>query len=76
MKTTSLLLALTLLGTAGHALADRLDDIKKAGVLRVAAFDSNPPFGFLDAQTHQISGLDVESAHRFSGFEKRAGVSR
>uniref|UniRef100_A0A8W7PG40 Solute-binding protein family 3/N-terminal domain-containing protein n=1 Tax=Anopheles coluzzii TaxID=1518534 RepID=A0A8W7PG40_ANOCL len=62
MKTTSLLLALTLLGTAGHALADRLDDIKKAGVLRVAAFDSNPPFGFLDAQTHQISGLDVEVA--------------
>jgi polar amino acid transport system substrate-binding protein len=62
MKTPSLLLALTLLGTAGHALADRLDDIKKAGVLRVAAFDSNPPFGFLDAKTHQISGLDVEVA--------------
>ncbi|WP_035055409.1 ABC transporter substrate-binding protein [Andreprevotia chitinilytica] len=61
MKQT-LALAIALLGAATPVLADRLDDIKKAGVLRVAAFDSNPPFGFLDAQTRQISGLDVDVA--------------
>lgn len=47
------LLALSLL--SGLAQADRLDDIKKNGVLRVAAFDSNPPFGFIDPQTRQIA---------------------
>ena len=35
----------------GTAWADKLDDIKKAGVLRVAAFDGNPPCGYLDATT-------------------------
>ncbi|WP_341646344.1 ABC transporter substrate-binding protein [Thauera sp. SDU_THAU2] len=54
------LLALSLL--SGLAQADRLDDIKKNGVLRVAAFDSNPPFGFIDPQTRQIAGLDVDYA--------------
>ncbi|MEN3930713.1 ABC transporter substrate-binding protein [Microvirga sp. W0021] len=46
----------------GVAQADRLDDIKKAGVLRVAAFDGNPPFGFVDQQSKQIIGLDVDYA--------------
>ena len=50
-----------LLATASNAAhADRLDDIKKAGVLRVAAFDSNPPFGFVDPKNNQIVGLDVD----------------
>lgn len=62
-----ILLALTLALTATSALADRVDDIKKAGVLRVAAFDSNPPFGFLDGQTRQISGLDVDVARHIAG---------
>ncbi|MBB3259291.1 polar amino acid transport system substrate-binding protein [Paraburkholderia bannensis] len=51
---------LALASTAAHA--DRLDDIKKAGVLRVAAFDSNPPFGFVDSTNNQIIGLDVDYA--------------
>jgi polar amino acid transport system substrate-binding protein len=34
----------------------------KAGVLRVATFDSNPPFGFVDAKSHHIVGLDVDYA--------------
>lgn len=56
-------LAAVLLSTAATPVfADRLDDIRKAGVIRVAAFDSNPPFGFLDAKTRQISGLDVDVA--------------
>ncbi len=54
------LAASTLFATA--AQADRLDDIKKAGVLRVASFDGNPPFGFVDEKTKQITGLDVDFA--------------
>lgn len=42
--------------------ADRLDEIQKSGVLRVASLDSNPPFGFLDKHTHQIIGFDVDIA--------------
>ncbi|MGU3287445.1 ABC transporter substrate-binding protein [Methylobacterium mesophilicum] len=48
--------------SVGAAQADHLDDIKKAGVMRVAAFDSNPPFGFVDPNTKQIAGLDVDYA--------------
>lgn len=51
---------LAVASTAAHA--DRLDDIKRAGVLRVAAFDSNPPFGFVDPKDNQIVGLDVDYA--------------
>jgi polar amino acid transport system substrate-binding protein len=47
---------------SGLAHADRLDEIKKNGVLRVASFDSNPPFGFVDAKSKQIEGLDVDFA--------------
>ncbi|MCJ2060221.1 ABC transporter substrate-binding protein [Methylobacterium sp. J-048] len=54
--------ALATLLSVGAAQADRLDDIKKAGVLRVAAFDSNPPFGFVDPNTKQLAGLDVDYA--------------
>ncbi len=53
------------------AMADRLDDIKKAGVLRVAAFDANPPFGFADPKTRKLVGLDVDYANEFA---KRLGV--
>jgi len=51
---------LAVASSAAHA--DRLDDIKRAGVLRVAAFDSNPPFGFVDPKDNQIIGLDVDYA--------------
>lgn len=54
--------ALATLLSVGAAQADRLDDIKKAGVLRVATFDSNPPFGFVDPSTKQLAGLDVDYA--------------
>jgi len=46
----------------GLAYADRLDDIRKTGVLRVATFDSNPPFGYVDATSNHIVGLDVDYA--------------
>jgi polar amino acid transport system substrate-binding protein len=48
---------------SGVAHADRLDDIKKAGVLRVATFDSNPPFGFVNPATNHVVGLDVDYAN-------------
>ncbi|MFJ9534746.1 ABC transporter substrate-binding protein [Herbaspirillum sp. NPDC101396] len=62
-------LALTLLPAAAHA--DKLDDIKKAGVLRVAAFDGNPPFGYVDATSKKIVGLDIDYANELG---KKLGV--
>lgn len=62
MKKLTALTALALAVLSGVAHADRLADIKQAGVLRVAAFDSNPPFGFVDAKSKQIEGLDVDYA--------------
>ncbi|MGI4837489.1 MAG: ABC transporter substrate-binding protein [Janthinobacterium lividum] len=53
-------IAIAVLSTLAHA--DRLEDIKKSGVLRVASFDGNPPFGFVDAKSKQIEGLDVDYA--------------
>ncbi|MBB3213214.1 polar amino acid transport system substrate-binding protein [Herbaspirillum sp. Sphag1AN] len=64
-----LFLALALCSAAAHA--DKLDDIKKAGVLRVAAFDGNPPFGYVDATTKKIVGLDVDYANALG---KKLGV--
>lgn len=46
-----------------YAYADRLDDIEKRGEIKVAVFDSNPPFGYVDDKTKQIVGLDVDYAN-------------
>lgn len=46
--TTTLLAGLALVTSI--AKADKLDDIKQAGVIRISVFDSNPPFGFIDPQ--------------------------
>ncbi|MFK8399756.1 ABC transporter substrate-binding protein [Pseudomonas sp. BGr12] len=62
MKKLTAVTALALAVLSGLAHADRLEDIRKAGVLRVAAFDSNPPFGFVDGKSKQIEGLDVDYA--------------
>ncbi len=65
-KRPSVLSLLTLLAMGGissfTAHADQLADIKQAGVIRVATFDSNPPFGSVDAKTHNIVGYDVDFA--------------
>jgi polar amino acid transport system substrate-binding protein len=47
---------------AATARADQLDDIRKAGVIKVAVFDSNPPFGSLDPRTRALVGYDVDFA--------------
>src|SRR5450830_978049 len=70
MKRHALLfIGLTLL--AGVANADKLDDIKKAGVLRVAAFDGNPPFGYVDPTSKKVVGLDIDYANELG---KKLGV--
>jgi polar amino acid transport system substrate-binding protein len=56
----SLLVATSLF--SGVAQADQLADIQKAGVVRVATFDANPPFGSIDAKSHEIVGYDVDFA--------------
>ncbi|NCB88026.1 MAG: transporter substrate-binding domain-containing protein, partial [Gammaproteobacteria bacterium] len=48
--------------TVSQAQADQLADIKAAGVVKVATFDANPPFGSVDAKTHKIVGYDVDFA--------------
>lgn len=48
------------------AWADRLDDIRKAGVLRVAAFDGNPPFGYIDATSKKQVGHDIDLANDYA----------
>ncbi|MBR7777145.1 ABC transporter substrate-binding protein [Undibacterium sp. BYS50W] len=53
------------------AMADKLDDIKKAGVLRAAVFDSNPPFGSVDAKSHKVVGYDIDFAEALA---KKIGV--
>ncbi|MBS9428801.1 amino acid ABC transporter substrate-binding protein [Photorhabdus luminescens] len=58
---TTLLAGLALV--TGAAKADKLDDIKKAGTVRIAVFDSNPPFGFIDPQTKKLAGYDVDIAN-------------
>ncbi|OCQ54213.1 Cystine-binding periplasmic protein precursor [Photorhabdus australis subsp. thailandensis] len=58
---TALLAGLALV--TGVAKADKLDDIKKAGTVRIAVFDSNPPFGFIDPQTKKLAGYDVDIAN-------------
>lgn len=60
LLTAAFMGSMLLMSSLAHA--DRLDDIKKAGVLRVATFDSNPPFGFVDPKTNKIVGLDVDYA--------------
>lgn len=62
---TAITLMMTLAVTAcgrNDASQDRLAAIREAGVLRVATFDSNPPFGSVNPTTRKIEGLDVDYA--------------
>lgn len=56
---------LVLAGLSGivPAQADQLADILKSGTLRVATFDSNPPFGSIDPKSYNIVGYDVDFAN-------------
>ncbi|CAN5579048.1 transporter substrate-binding domain-containing protein [soil metagenome] len=65
---TAALLACTLAApfAASVALADALDDVLKAGVLRVAVTLDYPPFGLVDAEMRP-QGYDVEFANLMAG---------
>ncbi|MCE5334374.1 MAG: ABC transporter substrate-binding protein [Desulfobacteraceae bacterium] len=56
------LLVAAFVGTAfGAAMgADTLAEVKKKGVLVGGVKDSTPPFGFINEQTRQIEGYDVD----------------
>lgn len=56
------IMAFSILMLAAQAQADQLADIKAAGVIKIATFDANPPFGSVDAKTHQLVGYDVDFA--------------
>jgi len=66
VRSTLLLAGVLGIFTAGLAYADQLADIKKAGVLRVAVFDSNPPFGLVDEKTKTLVGYDIDFAKIFA----------
>ena len=51
--------------------ASQLDDIRTAGVLRAAVFDSNPPFGARDPISCQLVGYDIDFA---GAIAERIGV--
>ena len=66
LKTTQFIMrgcvaALLLAGVAHSAMADQLDDIKKAGKIRVAIAMGTPLFSFADANL-QPAGSDVDTA--------------
>ncbi len=54
-------LALGLLAGAGPASADALEDITKAGVIRIGIFEDFPPFASLGSDL-KIQGYDVDMA--------------
>lgn len=67
MKRSLLLILAALTAIASTSvIADKLDDIKKSGVLRVAAFDGNPPFGYIDPVSKKPVGHDIDLATEFA----------
>lgn len=61
-KAITTLALITTFAGINNAYADRLDDIQKRGEIKIAVFDSNPPFGYVDEQSKTITGLDVDYA--------------
>lgn len=47
-----------------HAASSRLDDIREAGEMTVAVYESFPPFSFREG--NQLRGIDVEIAQEFA----------
>ncbi|MDT9587178.1 MAG: ABC transporter substrate-binding protein [Candidatus Arsenophonus melophagi] len=61
-KILATLFSLALILVSGLVNADQLESIKKSGVIRIAVFDSNPPFGFIDNKTKKLVGYDIDIA--------------
>lgn len=65
-----IILLIVLLIPIKIVFADKLSDIKKSGILKVAIFDSNPPFGKIDFKSHQIVGYDADIAQELARMLK------
>lgn len=72
-RLTLLMTVLVLAGTlcAGAWAGDTLKEVKKRGVLRAGVKDLTPGFGFVDMQTGEIRGYDVDFAQAIA---KKLGV--
>ncbi|MFG6082616.1 transporter substrate-binding domain-containing protein [Paracoccus litorisediminis] len=57
--------ALTLAASPGAAQADRLDDIRKSGTVRIAIDPAAPPYSAMNEQGH-YAGFEVEVAKRLA----------
>lgn len=55
----------------GAARADDIAAIRKAGVINIAVFDSNPPFASVDPKTGKLAGYDIDFA---DAIAERLGV--
>ena len=60
----AVLLGLLMTGLFNHyaLAADTLQDVKKRGVLIVGVRDDAPPFGFIDRETGETVGVDIDLA--------------
>ena len=70
-KLCALMITVIVLITVRPAHANQLDDIRAAGVLRAAVFDSNPPFGSKATVSHELVCYDVDFA---AAIAKHIGV--
>ncbi|WMY97247.1 MAG: transporter substrate-binding domain-containing protein [Arsenophonus sp.] len=43
--------------------AEKIDEIQKNGIIKIAVFDSNPPFGFIDPVNNKLIGYDIDIAN-------------
>ncbi|CAE6809125.1 transporter substrate-binding domain-containing protein [Paraburkholderia haematera] len=48
------------------AFADRLDDIRNSGTLRVAVLSEDMPFGFIDSKSNRLVGMDIDFAEQMA----------
>ena len=53
--------------------AEKLDDIKKKGVLVVGVKDSQPPFGYVDESSKEIVGFEIDLVRALA---KKLGVEK
>ncbi|BDV00803.1 amino acid ABC transporter substrate-binding protein [Thermodesulfomicrobium sp. WS] len=68
-RTLVILAALALGASAAHA--GKLDEVKSRGKLIAGVKDSQPPFGYVDEQTRQIVGFEIDIC---AALAKKLGV--
>ncbi|MGT2741944.1 transporter substrate-binding domain-containing protein [Streptococcus plurextorum] len=68
----TLLLLFSSLTTSATSKTPKIDAIKKAGVLRVGVKQDVPNFGYLNAETNQFEGMEIDIAKKIA---KALGVS-